>query len=406
MAAAAALCGLGGAGGSTSVHSAAAAAAAAGITGAAFAAGSAGASFSAPRRSGPASASTLQSEDWGVSGVAQYPGAKQVAGRARGSPRRTSVTGMRTAQQALSRVGGAPALPPDFPGGPYASLDMHMDRIKAWSKNPATGGGVFKIREKEVREAQKRVGATARLVCNREGVAKRGSLATAGSVGAADIPGGTACGGGAIRDRRRGSWRCSCKWAVSLEVVAGPDGAQQCAPRHFMPTNALPARPVPCYATGFPRHTTHSHAYQCSACTSHATPCRRHVTPRRRTPHATQQAYHATPHHATPRACHATPQACHATPRAPGVTADSVLTHAPHHIRSHFAFISQQLVRTRKMRKTRKIRESDDALAPEDEGAAARCGRKIDWGNGSGSVEFQGAASSSPSQHRRAVSVR
>ena len=140
---------------------------------------------------------------------------------------------MRTVQQALHRVGGAPEVPDDFPAGPFASLDMHIDRIKAWSMNSGTGGGVFKIREKEVREAQKRVGATARLVCNREGHAPAGTLSSAGSAAAPDIPAGlrgrfstTSSGGG---QRNRGSWRCNCKWAVGLEVVAGVDGAQQCA---------------------------------------------------------------------------------------------------------------------------------------------------------------------------------
>lgn len=162
------------------------------------------------RRSGPASASTLRSDDWGVSGLSQH---QNVEGRSSGSPRRTSTSKLRTMSQIYQHTGGAPPnLPEGFPVGPYCTISMHMDRIKTYAKDPSQGGGIFFIREKETKRPGQRRGPIARVVCNREGH----KPSQAGVVK-----------GVTKQTRRRGSIRCGCKWSVTLELIDGPEGVAQ-----------------------------------------------------------------------------------------------------------------------------------------------------------------------------------
>ena len=175
-------------------------------------------------------------------------------GRSAGSPSKGSTSHLRTVSAALQRLNGVPQdLPEDFPVGPFASIQMHMDQVKAWSMNPSTGGGIFKIREKEYKEAGKKRGAIARLVCNHEGKHRRQSSASAGVMQAPDddddddddeedevldveenITTSVPVFGSSKRKKRlangprkRGSWRCGCKWSVQLEVCRGLDGLEQ-----------------------------------------------------------------------------------------------------------------------------------------------------------------------------------
>lgn len=170
---------------------------------------------SSSRRSGPASASTLRSDDWGIPDVAQYQHTPTVQGRSSGSPRRTSTSKLRQLHNAYDRTGGdPPQLPDDFPAGPFASISMHMDHVKGYAKNPKQGGGIFIIREKEHKVPARNRGPTARLVCNREG---RKPFQTGVVNGLNNDK----------RSRKRGSIRCGCKWSVTLELVAGPHGVPQ-----------------------------------------------------------------------------------------------------------------------------------------------------------------------------------
>ena len=217
-----------------------------------------------PHRSGPPSASTLQSDDWGVSDVRQYttnhPSAVRAAeGRAQGSPTRTSTSHLRTVEQAYNRVGGPPPLPSDFPVGPFASLSMHIDRLHVYASNPSLGGGIFQLRERNSKGASIRRGQTARVVCNREGHHR--SHAGVSAADPADAM--STSGDGRARDgrRNRGSFRCGCLWSVSLEVVAGADGHEQCATRHFP---CLSASPQPCVPV---------------LCISYMSPCRSSYLP-------------------------------------------------------------------------------------------------------------------------------
>ena len=185
-----------------------------------------------------------------------------VQGRSPGSPSKGSTSHLRTVSAALQRLNGLPPdLPVDFPSGPFASIQMHMDQIKAWCTNPLTGGGIFQIREKEFKDAGKKRGAIARLVCNHEGKPRRQSSASAGVMHASadgddgddDVPPlddddvevddlldveeghvvGTTMGTRKRKkkpeteSRKRGSWRCGCKWSVNLEVCRGLDGLEQ-----------------------------------------------------------------------------------------------------------------------------------------------------------------------------------
>ena len=150
--------------------------------------------------------------------------APPVQGRSQGSPRRTSTARLRTAEQVWR--GNPPDLPFDFPAGPFASMSMHMDRIKSYASSPDVGGGIWFVREKESKPEGSRRGPRVRLVCSREGHARRQE----GSTGEATIP---AAEGVQRPDRRkRGSQRCGCPWSVSLELVAGPDECEQYAPLH------------------------------------------------------------------------------------------------------------------------------------------------------------------------------
>ena len=178
------------------------------------------------RRSGPCSASTLHSSEFSTSGIGDHePEVNQpLHGISPGSPRRTSTATLRSLEQAFKLAGGQPQLPDDFPCGPYFSLQMHVDQIKLWASNPDSGDGIFQVREKEFKPEAKKRGAVARLVCNREGhCVSRSGAATSTSTTDRAHP----------ASRRKGSIRCGCKWGVSLEVVKGLDGLQQCVHLRF-----------------------------------------------------------------------------------------------------------------------------------------------------------------------------
>ena len=208
-----------------------------------------------PRRSGPPSASTLNSNDFSlmedegsVQGSTQGGGEREslsnpqsggsqsnpriipqrgaprtapaspmrtstVQGRTGNSPQRPSTVGLRTPMQAWGTA-GEPDLPADFPKGPYASLSLHMDRIQAWSKDFSSGGGRFTLVNKEDEVAQgvqkKTRGARVRLYCNRGGSRTSRSAPHAGG-------------------RQRASIRCNCPCQIVLEVcriAEAPDLAQ------------------------------------------------------------------------------------------------------------------------------------------------------------------------------------
>lgn len=154
-----------------------------------------------PVRSGPISQSTLDSGEFAGSSTS-------VLGQGVGSPKKIHNANLRSAQKAWGTL-GQPVLPPEFPAGPYATLSMHMDRINRFASNPATGGGIWGIREKEVkREGSKRVGPTARLVCNREGHPPAQG-ASSNSVEGVE----------ALASRRTTSIKCGCPWSVHVEFV-------------------------------------------------------------------------------------------------------------------------------------------------------------------------------------------
>ena len=200
-------------------------------------------------RSGPLSASTLHSSDWGVDNLnhmgvhpsasaatvaAPSPSrpsiASPVLGRSPGSPQRTAVSHLRNIEQALraTRSDAPPELPEDFPDGPYASLQMHFDQIKRWAEDPSRGEGAFKVRQKENKESSKKRGAYMRLVCHRSGQPPAGtSIAAASGAAPSSLRALGQQSKGNKEGRRRGSIRCNCPWSLSLEVVAGPAGGQQ-----------------------------------------------------------------------------------------------------------------------------------------------------------------------------------
>ena len=198
-------------------------------------------------RSGPLSASTLHSSDWGVdhlnhtgvhprvhATVVPSPSrpsiASSVLGRSPGSPQRTAVSHLRNIEQALraTRSDAPPELPEDFPDGPYASLQMHLDQIKRWAEDASRGEGAFKVRQKENKESSKKRGAYVRLVCHRSGQPPAGtSIAAASGAAPSSLRALGQQSKGNKEGRRRGSIRCNCPWSLSLEVVAGPAGGQQ-----------------------------------------------------------------------------------------------------------------------------------------------------------------------------------
>ena len=155
-------------------------------------------------RSGPVSASSISSSAFGIPGLNQPP----VGGRTGNSPQKTAPVGsMRTLPQALAsaeRNHGSLSMvhfPPGFPVGPYGSLEMHMDKIRAWSINPNVSTGIFTVRVKEKCQDQKvRVGPSARLVCNRQGAPPTPTLTKK-------------------KVHQKGSIRCNCPWFVNIEVV-------------------------------------------------------------------------------------------------------------------------------------------------------------------------------------------
>lgn len=210
---------------------------------------------------GSAAAAAAEGRPHQAQASSDDPRRRPVQGRSPGSPSKGSTSHLRTVSAALQRLNGLPPdLPVDFPSGPFASIQMHMDQIKAWCTNPLTSGGIFQIREKEFKDAGKKRGAIARLVCNHEGKPRRQSSASAGVMHASadgddgdddvdngeqdeevddllDVEEGHVVGttmGTRKRkkkpeteSRKRGSWRCGCKWSVNLEVCRGLDGLEQ-----------------------------------------------------------------------------------------------------------------------------------------------------------------------------------
>jgi len=172
-----------------------------------------------PRRSGPPSASTLQSGDFMSlsSGVASSPPSN---GGNASSPRRTQTSHLRSFEEAQRRHQNHASYDQDigFPQGPFATIGAHVDRISAYASNPSLGGGIFQIRHKEGQpQGTKHVGPTLRLVCSREGKSRSSSGA-----GGSNSQVEAAASASSAPSRRRASLRCGCLWSVRLEVVSLP----------------------------------------------------------------------------------------------------------------------------------------------------------------------------------------
>jgi hypothetical protein len=114
------------------------------------------------------------------------------------------------------KKGGMPSLPEDFPEGPFATLDMHVDHIKRWALNPNTGDGIFYVRIKESVFTSSGDGVNKiRLVCNRAGRPL--------NAGASD----------SLSSRNRASIKCKCPWSMTLHLLRKPSDAHVSSDGHI-----------------------------------------------------------------------------------------------------------------------------------------------------------------------------